>query len=82
MDRFKNIYTWIGLFGVIGTARGIDVESLTSWQILFENIMNILKNPYLLGCVIMAVIGVLSNTTKVNIDIPISYIFRRKRDGK
>ena len=62
--NYKDIYTWIGLFGVIGTAAGINAESLTSWNILFENIMNVIQNPYLLGCVIMAVVGVLNKNPR------------------
>lgn len=62
--NYKDIYTWIGLFGVIGTAAGINAESLTSWNILFENIMNVMQNPYLLGCVIMAVVGVISKNPR------------------
>lgn len=60
-ERFKNIWMWLGLLGVIGTAAGIDPTTLTSWDILFDNVMDIIKNPYMLGSVVLAIIGVLIN---------------------
>lgn len=61
--RYKNVYFWIGLIGVIFSAAGVNLESLTSWNILFSNIMNILSNPFLLISVIMAVSGVIVDPT-------------------
>ena len=63
-NRFKNPYFWFGLAGVICTAANISFESLTSWEILYENLMNILANPFLLGSVIVAVVGVFVNPTR------------------
>ena len=62
-NRFKNPYFWFGLAGVICAAANISIESLTSWEILYENLMNILANPFLLGSVIVAVVGVFVNPT-------------------
>ena len=62
-NRFKNPYFWFGLAGVICTAANISFESLTSWEILYENLMNILANPFLLGSVIVAIVGVFVNPT-------------------
>ena len=62
-NRFKNIYFILGLFGVIFSAAGVSVESLTSWDILFGNILNILGNPFLLASVIASVIGVFVDPT-------------------
>ena len=62
-NRFKNPYFWFGLAGVICAAANISFESLTSWEILYENLMNILANPFLLGSVIVAVVGVFVNPT-------------------
>lgn len=57
-ERFKNPYFIIGLLGVIFAAAGISFDSLTNWSIFWQNILNILNNPFLLASVITAVIGV------------------------
>ena len=50
--RFKNPYFWIGLIAVILAAVGVSPESLTSWNILAGQIMELLNNPFAIGCVI------------------------------
>lgn len=62
-DRYKNPYFWFGFIGVLFSAAGVSLESLTSWDILFGNLMNILDNPFLLGSVIVALVGVWVNPT-------------------
>lgn len=60
-ERFKNVWFWTGLIGVILAAAGIDATTLTSWNALFNSIMGILRNPYMLGSVALAAIGVFVN---------------------
>ena len=55
-ERLKNIWFWLGLAGVAGTAAGIDATTLTNWNLLFNSILEVLKNPYLLGCTISSCI--------------------------
>ena len=55
--RIKNVTWWIGLLGVILTAMGISPEMLTDWGIVVENFKNFISNPFLLGSVIVAIIG-------------------------
>lgn len=62
-NRFKNPYFWIGLIGIMFSAAGIDLKTLTSWDILLTNIINILNNPFLLISVIMAITGVFIDPT-------------------
>lgn len=62
-NRFKNPYFWIGLIGIMFSAAGIDLKTLTSWDILLTNILNILNNPFLLISVIMAITGVFIDPT-------------------
>ena len=61
--RFKNPYFWIGLIAVILAAVGVSPESLTSWQILANQIMNLLNNPFAIGCVVIAIIGYINDPT-------------------
>ena len=55
--RLKNPLWWIGLLGVIFTAMGVSPEMLTDWGILWENLVALARNPFLLASVIAAVIG-------------------------
>lgn len=56
--RIKNPYFWIGLAGVILTAMGVNAETFTTWQAVADALLALLKNPYLLGSVAIAVLGV------------------------
>lgn len=61
--RIKNPWFWIGLVGVILTAMGISPEMLTSWAAVKDAFFDLIKNPYMLGCVIVAVLGVFVDPT-------------------
>lgn len=62
-NRLKNPYFWFGLIGVIATAAGISLESLTSWDILYQNILTVLSNPFLVVSVLIAITGVFVDPT-------------------
>ena len=55
--RLKNPYYWAGLIALILATLRISPESLTSWEILANDIKEFLSNPFAIGCVIMAIIG-------------------------
>ena len=57
-NRIKNPYFWIGLIGVILTAMGVNAESFTSWQAVGDALTALIANPYLLGSVATAVLGI------------------------
>ncbi len=62
-NRFKNIYFYLGLVGVIFGAAGVDFNTLTSWKLLFEAILSILANPVAILCVIAGVLGAYTDPT-------------------
>lgn len=62
-SRYKNIWFWVGLIGVALTAMGIDPESLTSWNILFDNILEFIKNPVAIGSTVLAILGIFVDPT-------------------
>lgn len=69
--RFKNPYFWLGLLGVILSTLGVKPEMFTSWEILFQQVKEVLSNPFLIGSLIVAILGVLSDpTTKGLSDSP------------
>lgn len=61
--RFKNVYFWVAVGAAILAAIGISPEMLTDWSLVGEAIVNMLRNPYQLGCVIFAIIGVFNDPT-------------------
>lgn len=68
MNKIKNPYFWIGLIGVILTALQVEASTLTSWDKVLLLIVDTLKNPYLLTTTTMAVLGVVTDSTKKAID--------------
>lgn len=65
--RVKNPYFWIGLGGVILTAMGISADMLTSWAAVWDALVNLVSNPFMLGSVIIAVLGVVLDPTTAGI---------------
>lgn len=63
MVRIKNPYFWIGLVGVILTAMGVDATMFTSWQAVFDSFMSLIKNPFMIGSVLLALWGYVQDFT-------------------
>lgn len=61
--RIRNPFFWIGLLGVILTAMGISPETLTSWGAVYVAIQDLVSNPFMLGSVFVAVLGVFVDPT-------------------
>ncbi len=61
--RFKNPWFWVGLLGIILSAMKISPETLTSWEIVKYQFFNLIKNPYMLACVFVSVLGVFIDPT-------------------
>lgn len=65
--RFKNPYFWISLLATILAAMGVSAEMFTSWQLVWKAIVDLVSNPFQLGCVIVAIIGVFNDPTTAGI---------------
>ena len=61
--RFKNPWFWVGLCGTILTAMGVSPEMFTSWGAVWEAIVNLFSNPFMLVSVVLAVLGVFVDPT-------------------
>ena len=55
--RIKNTYFWVGLLGVILSAMGVSADMFTSWDIVIAQAKALISNPFMIGSVIMAVLG-------------------------
>ena len=61
--RFKNPWYWVGLGGVILSAMGVSPEMFTSWGAVWEAVVNLFGNPFMLVSVVLAVLGVFVDPT-------------------
>lgn len=61
--RIKNPWFWVGLAGVILTAMGVSPETLTSWIALKDAFLSLIQNPYMIGSVLVAILGVFVDPT-------------------
>ena len=61
--RMKNWAFWVGLGATILAAVNVSPEMFTSWSILWNEIVALFSNPFRLGCVIVAIIGVFVDPT-------------------
>lgn len=62
-NRFKNVYFWLGLMGVVSGTLGISPEHLTSWDLLIQEVKMFLGNPYAIVSLFVALIGVIVDPT-------------------
>ena len=65
--RLKNPWFWVGLVGVILAAMGVSPETLTSWEALKEAALQLISNPFMLGSVVCAVLGVFVDPTTAGV---------------
>lgn len=61
--RMKNPWFWVGILGVIMAAMGVSPETFTSWGTVWTSIKDLFSNPFMLGSVTLAVLGVFVNPT-------------------
>lgn len=61
--RFKNPWFWVGLCGTVLTAMGVSPEMFTSWSAVWEAVVNLFSNPFMLVSVGLAVLGVFVDPT-------------------
>nr|WP_300187433.1 phage holin [uncultured Agathobaculum sp.] len=61
--RFRNPWFWVSVASVAITAIGVDPQTFTSWQAVWEGIKSVLNNPVQLVTMALAVLGVFIDPT-------------------
>lgn len=61
--RVKNPWFWVGLIALFFCTIDVDTSTLTSWQALFDSLEDFIRNPYKIGCVILAIMGYIQDPT-------------------
>lgn len=65
--RIKNPWFWVGLIGTILTAMGVSPEMFTTWGAVWEAVVSLFSNPFMLVSVVLAVLGVFVDPTTAGI---------------
>lgn len=68
MEKLKNPYFWLSLIALIFTAAGIEFEQLTSWELLFQAILDIAQNPVSIVAIITAFLGIWNDNSTSGLD--------------
>ena len=61
--RFRNPCFWVGLAGIVFMAMGVEASMFTSWQIVADHLTELVKNPFMLGSMILALWGYIQDFT-------------------
>ena len=67
-EKLKNPYFWLSVFALIFTAAGIDFQTLTSWQLLAQALIDILLNPVAIVAIITAFLGIWNDNSTKGLD--------------
>jgi hypothetical protein len=61
LERFKSPVVWFGLIATLASAAQISPENMTSWPILWDNIVATVSNPFLVAMATVAVFAYINN---------------------
>lgn len=67
-NKFKNPYFWLSVFALIFSAAGIDFQQLTSWELLYRALLDILLNPVSIIAIITAFLGIWNDNSTKGLD--------------
>ena len=82
--RLKRWDFWLAVCGAIIAASGIEPSSLTTWEAVGNAFMGIIANPFKLGGVTLAVIGIFTDHTTAGVtdsDLAMSYECPKPKEG-
>ena len=81
-EKLKNPYFWLSVFALIFSAAGIDFETLTSWQLLAQALIDILMNPVAIVAIITAFLGIWNDNSTKGLDGFMSEKKEGEEDGE
>ena len=80
--KLKNPYFWLSVFALIFSASGIDFQTLTSWQLLVQALVDILMNPVAIVAIITAFLGIWNDNSTKGLDGFMSEKKEGEEDGE
>ena len=81
-EKLKNPYFWLSVFALIFSSAGIDFETLTSWQLLAQALIDILMNPVAIVAIITAFLGIWNDNSTRGLDGFMSNKKEGEEDGE
>ena len=81
-EKLKNPYFWLSVFALIFSASGIDFQTLTSWHLLVQALVDILLNPVAIVAVITAFLGIWNDNSTKGLDGFVSNKKEGEEDGE
>ena len=81
-EKLKNPYFWLSVLALIFSASGIDFQTLTSWQLLVQALVDILLNPVAIVAVITAFLGIWNDNSTKGLDGFMSNKKEGEEDGE
>ena len=66
--KLKNPYFYLSVVALIFSASGIDFNQLTSWDLLCNALIDIIKNPVCVVAVITAFLGIWNDNSTKGLD--------------
>jgi len=67
-NKFKNPVFWLSLVSLVLASAGVDFETLTSWPLLADALLGVLKNPVALGMCLVTAYGVFNDNGTKGLD--------------
>ena len=67
-QKLTNPVFWLSMVTLVLAAAGVDFETLTSWPLLADALLGILKNPVSLAMVIVTAYGVFNDNSTKQLD--------------
>ena len=66
--KLKNPYFYLSVVGLIFSASGVDFNQLTSWNLFWQALLGIIKNPVCVVAVITALLGIWNDNSTKGLD--------------
>jgi len=67
-NKLLNPVFWLSLITLVLAAAGVDFETLTSWPLLVDALLSIIKNPVALAMVIVTGYGIFNDNSTKRLD--------------
>ncbi len=66
--KLTNPMFWLGMITTVLLAAGVDFETLTSWNLLADALLGILKNPVALSMCVVTAYGIFNDNGTKGLD--------------